>query len=84
MSVPITISAVLASESMIIVIALVAGYWFSLIAILKNPHINTQEKILWFLVITLAPVIGLIAFWYLDPLPTQPLPSKVQNSDTAS
>lgn len=84
MSLPITIAAGLASESMIIVIALVAGYWFSLISILKNQHINTQEKILWFLVITLAPVIGLIAFWYVDPLPTQPVASKLEKSDTAS
>jgi hypothetical protein len=55
-----------------------------LIAILKNPHMNTQDKILWFLVITLAPVIGIAAFWYVDPLPTQPVASRVENQDTAS
>lgn len=42
-------------------------YWRALIQILGAPGFGTQEKILWFLVITLVPVIGLITYWMLVP-----------------
>lgn len=42
-------------------------YWRALIQILGAPEFGTQEKILWFLVITMVPVIGLITYWMLVP-----------------
>lgn len=40
-------------------------YWRALFQILSGRFLNTQEKILWFLVITLAPVIGIITYWMI-------------------
>jgi hypothetical protein len=42
-------------------------YWRALIQILATPEFGTQEKILWFLVITFVPIIGLITYWMLVP-----------------
>ncbi len=42
-------------------------YWRALIQILGAPEFGTQEKILWFLVITFVPVIGLITYWMMGP-----------------
>jgi hypothetical protein len=52
------------------------AYWMALMSILKNEHVDTLEKILWVLVISIAPIIGLVAFWYLDPLPNTQRSSK--------
>lgn len=41
------------------------AYWRALFQILAGDFMGTQEKILWFLVITLAPVIGLITYWMI-------------------
>lgn len=44
-----------------------AIYWRALLQILSAPGFDTQLKILWFLVITLVPVIGIITYWMLVP-----------------
>lgn len=72
------------SNALPILLVFVIVYWLVLIAILKNPHMNTQDKILWFLVITLAPVIGLAAFWYVDPLPDRPIFSNSEEKDSSN
>ena len=40
-------------------------YWRALFQIVGGRFLNTQEKILWFLVITLAPLLGLITYWMI-------------------
>lgn len=41
------------------------AYWGTLLYILSKKSYSTQERILWFLVITLATVIGLLTYWFL-------------------
>lgn len=59
----------------------VALYWRALVWILRASKFDSQDKILWFLVITLAPLIGLITFHtmcpphILNPAPASPPPS---------
>jgi hypothetical protein len=84
MTATITITGLGGSDSLLLVIAYVVVYWLVLIAILKNAHFSTQEKILWFLVITLAPVVGLAAYWYLDPLPDRPIFSNSEAKDSSN
>ena len=42
-------------------------YWRAMVLILKAVRFDATEKILWFLVITMAPVIGLITFHVMCP-----------------
>lgn len=42
-------------------------YWVLLVRILRARRFEAAEKILWFLVITMAPVIGILTFWWLCP-----------------
>ncbi len=48
-------------------IGCVIVYWRALFQIVGGGFLDTQEKILWFLVITLAPLIGLITYWISFP-----------------
>lgn len=47
--------------------AYLAVYWMCLFQILRATKFDANDKILWFLVITLAPVLGVIAYWLLCP-----------------
>ena len=47
-------------------IAYLVVYWFVLINILQRPDFDTNQRILWFLVITLAPILGLVAYWWVN------------------
>lgn len=40
-------------------------YWRALWLLLLRKDFETQDRILWFLVITMAPFVGLITFWFL-------------------
>jgi hypothetical protein len=42
-------------------------YWRCLVQILGATRFEAADKILWFLVITLAPVIGIITYWFMVP-----------------
>ncbi len=42
-------------------------YWRALVRILAASKFTSEDKILWFLVITLAPLIGLITFQVMCP-----------------
>ena len=42
-------------------------YWICLVQILRATKFETIDKILWFLVITMAPVLGIIAYIFLCP-----------------
>lgn len=42
-------------------------YWRAMVLILKAGRFDATDKILWFLVITMAPVIGLITFHVMCP-----------------
>ena len=43
-------------------------YWVLLVRILQARRFDVADKILWFLVIKMAPVIGILTFWWLCPL----------------
>jgi hypothetical protein len=45
----------------------IAIYWICLMRILRATRFEAADKILWFLVITMAPVIGILAFWWNCP-----------------
>jgi hypothetical protein len=45
----------------------VAIYWRALVIIIRSTRFTTEDKILWFLVITMAPIIGLITFHAMCP-----------------
>lgn len=40
-------------------------YWRALWLLLLRKDFESQDRILWFLVITMAPFVGLITFWFL-------------------
>ena len=42
-------------------------YWRALVLIMKAGKFDSTDKMLWFLVITMAPVIGLITFHAMCP-----------------
>lgn len=42
-------------------------YWICLGRIVRANRFEATDKILWFLVITMAPVIGIITFWWICP-----------------
>jgi hypothetical protein len=42
-------------------------YWLALQQILRATKFEAHDKILWFLVITFAPVLGLLSYWMLCP-----------------
>jgi hypothetical protein len=44
-----------------------ALYWRGLVLIMKAGKFDSTDKMLWFLVITMAPVIGLITFHAMCP-----------------
>ncbi len=62
-----------------LIVAFIFIYWLVLVSILRRPDFDTQQRILWFLVITMAPVLGLLAYWYIGSgpqpyrRPTQPV-----------
>ncbi|MBX7207741.1 MAG: PLDc N-terminal domain-containing protein [Verrucomicrobiaceae bacterium] len=45
----------------------VVVYWICLFQILRATKFETGDKILWFLVITMAPVLGIVAYLFLCP-----------------
>jgi hypothetical protein len=45
----------------------IALYWRALVLVIRASKFDTTDKILWFLVITMAPVIGLITFHAMCP-----------------
>ncbi len=50
-------------------------YWRAMVLILGASKFQSIDKILWFLVITLAPLIGIITFHVMCPPPLRnPLP----------
>lgn len=49
-------------------------YWRCLVQILGATRFEAADKILWFLVITLAPVIGIITYWFMVPACVRNLP----------
>lgn len=49
-------------------------YWRCLLQILGATRFQVDDKILWFLVITLAPVIGIITYWFMVPACVRNLP----------
>jgi hypothetical protein len=57
-------------------LAYVALYWRGMVLVLKATKFDSIDKILWFLVITLAPVIGLITFHVMCPPPVRNPPSE--------
>ncbi len=52
----------------------IAIYWRCLAQILGATRFQVDDKILWFLVITLAPVIGIITYWFMVPACVRNLP----------
>lgn len=48
-------------------LAYIALYWRALVQVMKAGKFDSTDKILWFLVITMAPVIGLITFHVMCP-----------------
>lgn len=46
-------------------LAYIIIYWRALWLLLLRKDFETQDRILWFLVITMAPFVGLITFWFL-------------------
>lgn len=60
-------SASVAIALFIVWLVYMALYWRGMIHILRATSFTTQDKILWFLVITLAPVLGLITFHAMCP-----------------
>ena len=46
----------------------IAVYWLCLFQILRATKFETADKILWFLVITMTPVLGIIAYLFLCPV----------------
>jgi hypothetical protein len=55
-------------------IAYIALYWRAVVLVLKASKFDSTDKVLWFLVITLAPVIGLITFHAMCPPPIRNSP----------
>lgn len=63
------------------------AYWLALWALLLRKDFETNDRILWFLVITMAPCLGLITYWLVVPgraaVPAQPkLTQQVDGSKT--
>lgn len=48
-------------------LAYLIAYWRALWSLLLREGFETNDRILWFLVITMVPVIGLITYWFLVP-----------------
>lgn len=48
-------------------LAYLGWYWRALVRILAASRFDSTDKILWFLVITLAPLIGLLTFQVMCP-----------------
>lgn len=46
----------------------IAVYWFCLLQILRASKFDATDKILWFLVITLAPILGILSYVFLCPV----------------
>jgi hypothetical protein len=52
---------------MVLWLGYIALYWRALVLVIRASKFDTTDKILWFLVITMAPVIGLITFHSMCP-----------------
>ncbi len=52
---------------MVLWLVYIAVYWRALVLVIRASKFDTTDKILWFLVITMAPVIGLITFHLMCP-----------------
>lgn len=57
-------------------LAYICIYWRAMVLILGASKLDAQEKILWFLVITLAPLIGLVTFHVMCPPPMRNTPPR--------
>ena len=60
-------SSVFGLAAFIIWIVYGIWYWRALIQIIVASVLTSEDKILWFLVITFVPIIGLITYWMLIP-----------------
>ncbi len=60
----------------------IAMYWACLLKILQATGFETNEKILWFLVITMAPLIGIITFAQMCP-PSERNRQPLVNADSS-
>lgn len=54
-------------------------YWRGLVTIIRATRFTSQDKILWFLIITLAPVIGIITFYAMCPPHVLDVPGRGRN-----
>lgn len=45
----------------------IAIYWRAMVLVIRAGKFDSTDKILWFLIITMAPVIGLITFHVMCP-----------------
>jgi hypothetical protein len=52
---------------MVLWLGYIALYWRALVLVIRASKFDTTDKMLWFLVITMAPVIGLITFHAMCP-----------------
>lgn len=52
----------------------IALYWRALVLVMRASKFDSTDKILWFLVITMAPVVGLITFHAMCPPHVRDLP----------
>jgi TctA family transporter len=68
---PLNFSLPMSSTFQILVAVLwllyLVWYWRAMVRILAASKFTSEDKILWFLVITLAPLIGLITFQVMCP-----------------
>ncbi|SKA75482.1 hypothetical protein SAMN02745166_00032 [Prosthecobacter debontii] len=64
-------SSLFALVLMLLWLVYMALYWRAMVQILRASKFDSQDKILWFLVITLAPVLGLITFHAMCPPPVR-------------
>jgi len=64
-------SSLFALVLMLLWLVYMALYWRAMVQILRASKFDSQDKILWFLVITLAPVLGLITFHVMCPPPVR-------------
>ena len=69
---PLNFSLPMSSTFQILVAVLwllyLVWYWRALVRILAANKFTSEDKILWFLVITLAPLIGLVTFQVMCPV----------------
>jgi hypothetical protein len=70
-------SSLFALAIFVIWLVYICIYWRSMVQILGASKFDSSDKILWFLVITLAPVIGIITFHAMCPPPLRNPPPQL-------